>query len=91
MELSPEAIALLVVMGVAGLAVLHTVASVIRTESAFWDIRCEVERLRYKYQLQLMRVAKGEIDPEELGEVDMLSDEPMVVEPIEADEASPVE
>ncbi|MFG0307279.1 MAG: hypothetical protein ACF8Q5_13800 [Phycisphaerales bacterium JB040] len=89
MGFSPEILALLLIMGAAALAILHTVAGVLRTESAFWDIRCEVERLRYKYQLQLMRVAKGEIDPEDIGEVDILDDGP--AEPIEVGEALPGE
>jgi|GEM_PF-3203502 len=86
MDLTLPTLLMLLLMAGVGVCMLSTVASVIRTESSFWNIRCEVEKLRYSYQLQLMRAANGETDghPGEIIEV-----APIDAAPIEVSEVAP--
>lgn len=60
---------------VAGLMLLHTAACVIQNETRVWDLRNDVERLHYDYQLQLHRLhASGTADDGEVGLVDIVED-----------------
>lgn len=76
MELTLATLLMLLLMVGVGVLLLSTVAGVIRTETAFWDTRCEIEKLRYSYQLQLMRAEHGDSNAHDDGTI-------IEVEPIE--------
>ncbi|MFT5424978.1 MAG: hypothetical protein ACI89L_002781 [Phycisphaerales bacterium] len=60
---------------VACLMLLHTTACVIQNEARVWDLRNDVERLHFDYQLQLHRMqSTGGGDDGEVGMMDIVED-----------------
>jgi len=60
---------------VACLMLLHTAACVIQNETRVWDLRNDVERLHYNYQLQLHRLhTSNGGDDRAIGRVDIVED-----------------
>lgn len=76
MEFTAPTIVLALIIGYVAISILDAVARVMLSETAFWNLRCEVARLQQDYQFQLQQKAMGST---EAIEVDVIEEDELAI------------